>query len=154
MPSLYPSLIAADQLNLKAAIQLLEDHCHGFHADVMDGHFVPTLTWGPPTVNALDRITSKPLWVHLMVTDPATVIAQLHLKPDSLVSFHLESTSNPKSIINRIEEKKWRSSLAISPKTDLKTTFDLLSSIDHLLIMSVEPGAGGQAFIPETLAKI
>ncbi len=154
MPALYPSLIAADQLNLKQAVLSLEPLCQGFHCDVMDNHFVPNLTWGAPTVNALDRATEKPLWVHLMVTNPLAMLEQLKLKPGSLLSFHLESTRDPEWVINRIREKKWRPSLALSPKTALETSFALLPLVDQLLIMSVEPGAGGQAFIPDSLKKI
>lgn len=154
MLSLYPSLIAADQLNLKDAISNLEKWCQGFHCDVMDNHFVPNLTWGAPTVNALDQATEKPLWVHLMVTNPLGMLKQLELKPGSLLSFHFESTRDPEEVINRIKEKKWRSSLVLSPKTTLEASFSLLHLLDQLLIMSVEPGAGGQAFISDSLKKI
>ena len=154
MTALYPSLIAADQLNLQQAVLLLQDQCNGFHCDVMDNHFVPNLTWGPPTIGSLNALSSKPLWVHLMVDNPYQILDALELKPDSLISFHLESTNEAGRVIDRIREKKWRPSLAISPKTQPESTFDLLPAINQVLVMSVEPGAGGQLFLPDALGKI
>lgn len=154
MPALYPSLIAADQLNLQQAVLLLQAQCQGFHCDVMDNHFVPNLTWGAPTIRALNTLTTKPLWVHLMVDNPYAMLDALELKPDSLVSFHLESTHEAGRVIDRIREKKWRPSLAISPKTQPESTFVFLPALDQVLVMSVEPGAGGQLFLPSTLPKI
>jgi len=89
MISIYPSLMAADQLNLEKEIHLLESHCSGFHLDVMDNHFVPNITWGASTVNAIAAIST--VWVHLMIDNPMHFYEQLKLKPDSLVSFHIES---------------------------------------------------------------
>lgn len=154
MPAIYPSLIAADQLNLKDAVLLLQDQCQGFHCDIMDNHFVPNLTWGPPTIRALNTLTRKTLWVHLMVDDPYAMLDALELAPGSTVSFHLESIDDHGLVIDRIREKKWRPSLAISPKTQPESTFAFLPSLDQVLVMSVEPGAGGQTFIPESLSKI
>lgn len=154
MPAIYPSLIAADQLNLQQAVLLLQAQCQGFHCDVMDNHFVPNLTWGAPTIRALNTLTTKPLWVHLMVDNPYQMLDALELKPNSLVSFHLESTNDAGRVIDRIREKKWRPSLAISPKTQPESTFAFLPAIDQVLVMSVEPGAGGQPFLPSALHKI
>lgn len=154
MKALYPSLIAADQLALADVIGILRHHCAGFHCDVMDNHFVPNLTWGPPTVNAIAHVAKKPIWVHLMVDQPSTLLPKLELLPDSIVSFHIESTSEVNSIITGIKEKKWKASLAISPKTPLETTFPFLHLLDQVLVMSVEPGAAGQSFIPESLSRI
>lgn len=154
MKALYPSLLAADQLALADVIGILRHHCAGFHCDVMDNHFVPNLTWGPPTVNAIARVATKPIWVHLMVENPMTILTKLELLPKSIVSFHIESTCEVGSIITVIKEKKWKASLAISPKTPLETTFPFLHLLDQVLVMSVEPGAAGQEFIPDSLARI
>ncbi len=154
MVSLYPSLIAADQLNLEKTIHLLEPHCQGFHCDIMDNHFVSNLTWGPLVVNAIARSTKKPLWIHLMVERPVTMLEQLELPPASTVSFHRESTPDVEKTVRGIKEKQWRTSLALSPKTDLQAVFPFLPSLDQVLVMSVEPGASGQAFLPESLVKI
>jgi len=152
--ALYPSLIAADQLNLEREMRLLEPHCQGFHLDVMDNHFVPNLTWGPLMVNALARATTSRIWVHLMVDDPLALLSVLELPAESLVSFHIESTKKIEAIIDSIKEKKWHPSLAISPKTDPTRTFPFLHSIHQIVVMSVEPGFSGQEFIPTSFERI
>jgi len=96
MVRIYPSLIAADILNLQEEIKLLEPYCEGFHIDIMDNHFVPNLTWGQMFVDAIDRATAKPLWVQLMVDDPDYWTEILSLNANSIVSFHFESTQKIK----------------------------------------------------------
>lgn len=154
MIRLYPSLIAANQLALRDTMAQLAPYCHGFHLDVMDNHFVPNLTWGPLVVNALAAATTKHIWVHLMVENPQTLLAALQLPPQSIVSFHIESTTDIKNTMTRIKEKNWSPSLAISPKTALSGAFPFLDAVDQVLVMSVEPGASGQPFIPDTITKI
>ena len=93
MAIIYPSLIAADVLNLQKEIESLDQHCQGYHLDIMDYHFVPNLTCGPLFINAIARITYKQLWVHLMITNPTHFIDMLILPPKSIVNFHFESES-------------------------------------------------------------
>ncbi len=154
MPNLYPSLISADLLNLEKTIHALESYCAGFHLDVMDNHFVPNLTMGPDFVNAIARACNKPVWVHLMVDTPETLIESLNLKPGSTVSFHIEATDKILDCIKNITEKKLKAGLAISPKTDVEKSFPFLDKVDQLLLMSVEPGYSGQPFIESAVDKI
>lgn len=151
---IYPSLIAADLLNLEHQIRMLDTHVDGYHIDIMDGHFVPNLTWGTMFVDAFCKVTKKPLWIHLMVDNPLWWIKELQLPYGSTVSFHIESTSKVERCINSIKEKKCRPSLAVSPKTPISETFSFFYSLDHILVMSVEPGFSGQPFISAMEQKL
>jgi ribulose-phosphate 3-epimerase len=153
--SVYPSLISADLLNLAATIEKLNPYCPGYHLDIMDNHFVPNLTWGPAFIDAITAAAPhKTMWAHLMVENPETWIPLLHLPVDSIVSIHIESLKNVKDIINNIREKKWRASLAISPKTPIQDISPLLPHIDQVLVMSVVPGLSGQKFLPQTWQRL
>ncbi|MFC1842376.1 ribulose-phosphate 3-epimerase [Candidatus Dependentiae bacterium] len=154
MVKIYPSLIAADILNLQREIKLLEPYCQGYHVDIMDNHFVPNLTWGQMFVDAIDRITAKPLWVQLMVDDPQNWVDFLALNANSIVTFHFESTSSVKNISDRIKKKNWVPSIAINPKTPVEKIFPFLDIIPHVVIMSVEPGFSGQDFLPKVIDKV
>lgn len=154
MVSLFPSLIGANVLNLGQEIDLLEPHCDGFHIDIMDNHFVPNLTWGAAVTNALAAYSKKPLWVHLMVDNPADWPRLLTLSADSILTFHSEATSNHEALIRTIREKKWRVGIAVSPKTPVATLFGIAPLVDQILIMSVEPGFSGQKFIPNSYEKV
>jgi ribulose-phosphate 3-epimerase len=152
--TIYPSLISGDILNLEQQIKILEPHCDGFHIDVMDWHFVPNLTWGPMFINAIDAITNKPLFVHLMIDNVYPFLDRLILQEHDIVSFHIESTSEIEKIIHRIKEKNWRSSVAIKPNTPLEETFSFLPMVDMVLLMSVQPGFSGQQFLPESIGRL
>lgn len=154
MLRIYPSLISADLLNLERVIRTFEPYCAGFHLDIMDGHFVPALTFGPAFVNAIAKISTKPLWVHLMVEKPEIMIESLDLPAGSTLSFHIETKSNINNTISRIKEKNWLAGIALSPKTEPSALFPFLGSVDQVLIMSVEPGASGQPFLEGAVAKI
>lgn len=154
MVKLYPSLMAANQLYLGDAIKSLEADCAGFHCDIMDNHFVPNLTFGAKTVNSIDAATALPSWIHLMVDNPLEWCKVLQLKPNSLVSFHIESECNPAEMIKRIRENNWKPSVAINPKTNVDKIFELLNIVDQVLIMSVEPGFSGQPFLRSMLDKV
>ena len=151
---IFPSLIAADILNLEHVIRDLGPYCHGFHIDIMDNHFVPNLTWGPMFAQALDTLTSQPLWLHLMVEQPEKMISSLKIKPKSIISFHLEATDNIEKEICTINDNQWISSIAIKPSTPLERLFPYLPLAEHILLMSVEPGFSGQQFIPESLDRL
>ncbi len=155
MIKIYPSLMAADQLDLKHEIETLDAHCVGFHLDLMDGHFVPNLAMSPEVINAVDRASQNPVWVHIMADNPRRWIDRLIIKEKSIVSIHIETKNEITESINDIRKKNWLPSLAINPKT---AVFELLPFIDQhisqILIMSVEPGFSGQKFMPEVLKKI
>jgi len=151
---IYPSLMSADQLNLAGVLRTFDQECAGYHIDVMDGHFVDNLTWGPRLVNAVAGVTDRALWVHLMVDDPTIWIERFELPANSSVSFHFESPRDLSSVITRIKEKGWRAGLALRPKTHAEKISELLGVIDHVVVMSVEPGFSGQQFLPDVLTKV
>jgi len=151
---IYPSLMSADQLNLQKVLTTFDQLCPGYHLDIMDGHFVPNLTWGPRLVNAVAAATDRAIWVHLMVDDPLIWIERFELPVDSAVSFHFESPVDHNFVIERIKEKGWRAGLALRPKTHAEKISKLVDSIDHIVVMSVDPGFSGQQFLPDVLTKV
>lgn len=151
---LAPSLLAADFGRLLEQAQAVSDLSDYLHWDVMDGHFVPNLTFGPVVVNALRDRISVPFDIHLMITNPQTYAPQFRVRPGDLISFHLEAVSDPISMIRTIHTMGARAGIALRPKTPLSALERFLDQIDFLLIMSVEPGFAGQSFLGETLDKI
>lgn len=154
MVRIYPSIISADLTHLAQDIKNIEPYCDGFHLDIMDNHFVPNLTFGIDMIHAIAKITTKQLWIHLMVDTPDTWIEKITLPPNTIISFHIESTINAEKVVLRIKEKKWLASIAINPKTNADEIFSLCHLIDQVLAMSVEPGFSGQHFLESTVAKI
>ena len=151
---IFPSLIAADLLNLEQTVKNLDPYCDGFHIDIMDNHFVPNLTWGPMFAQALDTVTTHPSWIHLMVEKPEAMIPQLMVKPKSIISFHIEATKHIEKTLNTIKKNSWITSIAIKPSTPLEDLYPYLPSIEHVLLMSVKPGFSGQTFIPESIERL
>jgi ribulose-phosphate 3-epimerase len=150
---IYPSLIAADVLNLEKVVRDLEPHCAGFHLDVMDFHFVDNLTFGPLFINALRTITTKQLWIHLMVDEPHKYFNLMKLNHGDIVSVHIENLKDPK-ILADSQERGWHTSLALNPATPVSEAAPFLPQINQLLLMSVNPGFSGQEFMPQTFNKI
>jgi ribulose-phosphate 3-epimerase len=146
--------MAADQLNLEHEIKRFEVYCDGFHIDAMDFHFVPNLTFGITAINQIARATNKQLDVHLMVDEPEELFEQLHLRPKSIVTFHIESAEHPDRLIKKIKHKELLAGIAVSPQTSLAKVNTFLPDIDQVLMMGVEPGFSGQEFIPEVMTKI
>ncbi len=154
---IYPSLISSNLLQLEETLHMLNPRCDGYHLDVMDDHFVPNLTWGPAFVNAIKAKTSLPLHIHLMVTDPASWLERLDLTTHDCFIFHYEAVANPidqHDLIKKIHAKGWRAGIAINPNTPVDSITSLLPDLDIVLIMSVQPGFSGQAFMPSVLEKI
>jgi len=154
---IYPSLISSDLLKLHATLQQLDDYCDGYHLDVMDDHFVPNLTWGPDFINAIIEATQKPVHVHLMVQDPTRWVKRLKLRSFDLFIFHYESLKQPEKIKNLLEilrDNTIHTSIALNPETPISVITDFLQVLDQILIMSVNPGFSGQAFIPDVTEKI
>jgi ribulose-phosphate 3-epimerase len=150
----YPSLMGADQLNLKEVISTLEPYCTGFHLDIMDGHLVPNIVGGPTWVNTISAITKKKIWVHLMVTDPAYWIPLLKLPPASMIDFQYETPIDHQSIVHIIHKNSHKAGISIGPETPIDTVIPLFSLCDYVSIMGVKPGFSGQTFIPNTITKI
>ncbi|MCS7197296.1 MAG: ribulose-phosphate 3-epimerase [Candidatus Bipolaricaulota bacterium] len=149
-----PSLLAADFGRLLEEAQAVSPFADYLHWDVMDGHFVPNLTFGPVVVNALRDRVSVPFDIHLMITDPQQYAPQFKVRPGDLISFHVEAVSDPIRVIETVRSTGARAGIALRPKTPLSAIERLLDQIDFLLIMSVEPGFAGQSFLVETLDKI
>lgn len=154
MSKIFLSLMAADQLNLEHEIKKFEVYCDGFHLDVMDFHFVPNLTFGITAINQIARVTNKPLNVHLMVDDPEELLEQLHLRPNTLVTFHIESAENPDRLIKKIKNKELLAGIALSPEISYDMVNKYLMYIDQLLIMGVEPGFSGRELIPAAISTL
>jgi ribulose-phosphate 3-epimerase len=151
---IYPSLMGADQLQLGTIIHTLEPYCAGFHLDTMDGHLVPNITGGPDWTNAISASIKKPVWTHLMVTNPTAWISRLQLPPTSMIDFQQEASVDHISILNLIRTRGHKAGLSIAPSTPLEKVLPHLSHCDYISIMGVDPGFSGQQFIPDTLNKI
>ena len=148
-----PSILNADFANLQREIERVPS-ADMIHVDVMDNHFVPTLTIGAPVVESLLRVTSHPIDVHLMIADAdrwAPEYAELGV---ASVSFHVEATQAPIRLAREIRRLGVRASLGLRPATPIEPYADLLSEFDMVLLMTVEPGFGGQAFLDGVLPKI
>ena len=124
------------------------------HVDVMDNHFVPSLTFGPQMVQRLAEVSPIPLDVHLMIVDADTHAAEYVRLGAESVTFHVEAATDPQGLIDAIHAEGGKAGIAIKPGTPLAPYFPLLHSADLVLIMTVEPGAGGQAFLPEVMPKL
>ena len=150
-----PSLLSADFAHLEAEIKRMENAGANYlHLDVMDGLFVPNITFGAPVISAL-RPHSKLIFdVHLMIQDPIRYIDDFVKAGADIITIHLESCADPRAALNAIREKELRCALAISPATPVEQLIPYLSEIDMALIMTVVPGFGGQALIPETIEKV
>lgn len=153
---IYPSLISADLLNLEKVVTELNNHADGYHLDIMDGHFVPNITWGPMFINAIATITQLPLQIHAMVTNPQQWLDNLHLQQKDSFIFHYEAMQSMHQMSNLIHNLKSRSiriGVAINPKTPAQVLTPWIHQVDEILVMSVEPGFSGQTFIDVT-AKV
>ena len=124
------------------------------HVDVMDGHFVPNITIGPPVVSAIRRASTVPLDVHLMITDPSRYLPEFVRAGASWVSVHQETCADLPKVVDEIHALGAHASVAVNPETPVATVEAVAPMLDMLLVMSVHPGFGGQAFIPAALAKI
>ncbi len=149
-----PSILSADFGNLAKDVEAI---CNGganlVHIDVMDGHFVPNLTIGPVVVEAVAKVATKPLDVHLMVEDNNFFIDLFApLKPE-FISFHIESERHANRVANKIRELGIRPSVVLNPHTPIGSIEYLLEYVDMVLLMSVNPGFGGQKFLPDIVEK-
>jgi len=150
----YPSLLSADLLNMERSIEIVKDLSDALHVDIMDGHFVPNLSYGPSLVKALRNRYSIPLNVHLMVEKPENFVDMFIEAGASHLGFHVEATHHPQRLLKYIRDHNIRPFITLNPATPLNTIEYLLGELDMVLIMTVNPGYGGQKFIPYTLKKI
>jgi len=152
--NIAPSLLSADFANLRADAQSVESLADRFHWDVMDGLFVPNLTFGPPIVNALRPHLAKPFDIHLMIDRPATYIPRFQVAPDDTLIFHIEASDPPEASIGAIRQARCRVGICARPATSWDAIEPYLDRVSYVLVMSVEPGFGGQAFLPDSLDRI
>ena len=155
MRIISPSLLSADFSKLEEQIKLVENlGINRLHIDVMDGHFVPNFTFGPFILKAIRKLTNSHLETHLMMSHPDKYIDQfVEAGADTLI-IHTESSQNIKHDLIKIKDQGIKCGLAIKPKTSINVLKEYLDIIDYILIMSVEPGFGGQSFIQKTLKKM
>lgn len=155
MIELAPSILSADFARLGEQVALVERAgAHLIHVDVMDGRFVPNLTVGPLIVEAVRRVTRLPIDVHLMIVEPERYLDAFARAGAQLISVHLEASPHLHRTLSRIHELGCRAGIAINPATSLALLDDALDQADYVLVMSVNPGFGGQQFIPEALDKV
>lgn len=148
-----PSILAADFANFERELSRIAT-ADAAHVDVMDNHFVPNLTFGKPMVERLQQVSPIPLDLHLMIEDPDRWAPQFAEIGVFSVTFHLESATAPATIARNIKAHGARAGIALRPGTPFAAIEELLPHFDQLLIMTVEPGFGGQSFMPETMAKL
>jgi ribulose-phosphate 3-epimerase len=147
-----PSILSADFANLEAELASI-NHADLIHVDVMDGHFVPNLTLGVPVVKRISEVTSVPLDVHLMIEAPEKWVSQYAQYAGS-VTFHYEAATDPRLAISEIRKAGAKAAMSIKPGTSFSEVSELVEDLDMLLIMTVEPGFGGQSLIQSTVPKV
>lgn len=151
---LSPSILTLDFGNLAAEIRAVLDYVDWFHLDVMDGHYVANITFGASTVAAVRRACNLPLHVHLMIQDPGAFAASFVEAGADRISFHPEVTDDPAGVIEQIHSAGAGAGFAVHPDTGLELVEEHGSELDVVLMMTVSPGFGGQAFLPEVVPKI
>jgi ribulose-phosphate 3-epimerase len=148
-----PSILSADFANLEAELQTISS-ADLIHVDVMDGHFVPNLTIGLPVVARLQQVSKVPLDVHLMIENPESWVGKYAATGASSITFHLEAAKDPRACVAAIKENGAKVGISISPGTPFSEVRDYLTVVDMLLVMTVEPGFGGQGLIESVVPKI
>ena len=150
-----PSILAADFSQLTNEIMRVQRAgANMLHLDVMDGHFVPNISFGAPVIASMRKRTSLLFDVHLMITDPQRYIDDFLKAGADSITIHAESCKDPMAVLNYLEDCNCRAAIAISPNTPAETVFPFLEKVSMVLVMTVHPGFGGQKFMPDSLPKI
>jgi len=148
-----PSILSADFADLASAIARVSGETDLLHVDVMDGHFVPNLTIGPPVVAAIDRHTAMTLDCHLMMTNPGQFLEAFRAAGADWISVHVE-VEGTRELIDQMRDLGVKAGLAINPETPFEAVEPWIDQVDHVLVMTVHPGFGGQSFIAEVMPKL
>ena len=155
MKKILPSILSADFANLERDIKELESiGVDMFHIDVMDGNFVPNISFGFPIIESIRPKTDKIFDCHLMIANPENYVEQFCKVGCDMVSFHIEATNHADRVIQVIKNNGKKAGIVLNPQTSIESIKYLLPKLDYVLIMTVNPGFGGQKFIPEMLEKI
>lgn len=150
-----PSVLAADFANLQRDIELInKSEADWFHIDIMDGNFVPNISYGMPVLDAINRHATKPLDVHAMIEDPDRYVAEFVKLGADVVTVHLEACRHIHRTIQLIKDCGAQAGVALNPGTPISGVVDIIADLDLLLVMSVNPGFGGQKFIEKTYDKV
>jgi len=154
-PRIAPSILSADFSRLGEQVRVVEEAGAGqVHIDVMDGHFVPNLTMGPVVVEALRSTTTLPLDVHLMITDPEDYLESFIKAGADHISFHIEAEGDKGAMLDLLEERGVGKGLAVNPATPAEEILEFLPRLDMVVVMTVNPGFGGQDFLADNLDKV
>ena len=155
MIQIAPSMLAADFLHLEKDVELVNKYADIFHLDIMDGTFVPNISFGFPVVEAIAKKATKPLDVHLMIVNPEKYVERFAKAGAAMISFHYEAArENSAAVIELIHSYNVKAGIVINPDCPVESIFPYLPMVDFVLIMSVFAGFGGQKFIPESLERI
>lgn len=155
MPIIAPSLLSADFLHLERDIKMINDSDAGWlHCDVMDGRFVPNISFGLPIIAAAKKASKKPLDVHLMIVEPEKYFEQFAAAGADYLTIHLEASTHLHRSLQSIKSYGMKAGVSLNPHTPVSLLEDIITEIDLVLIMSVNPGFGGQSFIMQTLKKV
>lgn len=150
-----PSLLAADFGNLSRDIEMLNhSECDWFHLDVMDGVFVPNISFGFPVMEAMAKATSKPLDVHLMIVEPQKFIPEVKALGARIMNVHYEACTHLHRVIQQIKDAGMMAGVTLNPHTPVALLEEIITELDLVMLMSVNPGFGGQKFIPQTVDKV
>jgi len=150
-----PSLLAADFTNLQADIEMVNNsEADWFHLDIMDGVFVPNISYGIPVVEQINRIAKKPLDVHLMIIDPDRYVKAFQESGADILTVHYEACTHLHRTVQNIKQHGMKAGVSLNPHTPISVLEDIITDIDLVLLMSVNPGFGGQSFIENTYNKV
>lgn len=147
-------MLSADFLHLQKDVEMVNEYADIFHLDIMDGVFVPNISYGFPVVEAIAAKATKPLDVHLMIVNPEKYVERFAKAGASMISFHLDAASDPAAVLSQIHSCDCKAALAINPDKKVESLFPYLEQADYILLMSVFAGFGGQKFIEETYDRI